>query len=518
MSSDSPLLDLPLDILLYICDEVDPDSRLHFTLACRVLRDVTQSWMLSRRVAHLQHLVDSEQLVLPQKGLTITDLISGRKIGSRRPLLLKLGSSDSDFVKRLYSFYRLLPLLGHVRHIQLQMSWLQSRTQPTYLIATRFTIIMNTIAGRPHSTLTISGNDRTTNSRPSEYLLPQPARTQPYPRGPPIEERFTLPLSENSQLEGFHIHSQKLFSHPFMAWTLHLLNTAPIKVLSFDHIDLTHYDRPHLLSSITIPLLSKLSLGGPSFAFPELEGFLGRHPSITTLELLWAGSIVGEDYRLSSQGLLPRLTHLIADPENLVSLLESPIAFPELSSITIIAAIKPIRLSRPISRASIQSNHFLLVLDYIARRHRKPHQLSLRVLSEVEFDTWMKAFEIGWFRERLHTTLEGVVKLYIDIEDSSLTNDSTFHSHLNFITLFPTLYDISFSGNTSHLDGDNQYFNNALWNTSPKLQVVHIGGRKHYRPEKEKSPENFAFMQNQARRNRTSEVIRAEARNDLMQT
>lgn len=497
MSSNAPLLDLPLDVLLYICDEVDPDSRLHFTLVCRVLRDVTQSWMLSRRVAHLQHLVDSEQLVLPQKGLTIADLISGGKIGSRMPLLLKLGSSDSDFIKRLYSFYRLLPMLGHVRHVQLQMSWLQSHTQPIYLIATRFATVMNAIAGRPHSTLTILGNDRTTNSRPSGYLLPQPVHMRSHPRGPPTEERFTLPLSKNSQLEGLHIHSQKLFSHPFMAWTLHLLNTAPIKVLSFDHIDLTHYDRPHLLSSITIPLLSKLSLGGSSFAFPELENFLGRHPSINTLNLLRAGSIVGEDYRLSSQGLLPQLTHLIADPENLVGLLESPTAFPELSCITIIiAVIKPISLSQPISRATIQSNRFLLLLDYIARRHRKPHQLALRVLSEVEFDKALN--EIGWFRERLHTTLEGIVKLHIDMEGSSLANDSTLHSYLNFITLFPTLHDISFSGDTLHLDGDNKYFKNALWDASPELQVIRVSERNYHRPGKEKGPENFAFMQNQA--------------------
>ncbi|KAG5637666.1 hypothetical protein H0H81_003687 [Sphagnurus paluster] len=186
----------------------------------------------------------------------------------------------------------------------------------------------------------------------------------------------TLPL-----LEEFRIQSHILLELPFFNWTLDLLNRSPIKSLYFSNIQLTHYDWEHILSSLTLPHLTTLAFGSSKIAFPDMQAFLARHPTITTLDLS-GGTAIGHLGPHSSAHLLPHLNTLIAGPEYLCHFLTPTHAFPHLQSITVTTE----------TRATYHAQDFRQpepVLCLIAQRPQHNIALTLSLPSRDGLAEWL---------------------------------------------------------------------------------------------------------------------------------
>lgn len=81
-------------------------------------------------------------------------------------------------------------------------------------------------------------------------------------------------------LEDFHIHSSLLSHFPLFSWTLEMLNTAPIKCLSFSDVELNLHDGayilasnyPHTKKSVSLTLTCSNHVAGSS-PFPTTLSF-----------------------------------------------------------------------------------------------------------------------------------------------------------------------------------------------------------------------------------------------------
>ncbi|KAG6814983.1 hypothetical protein H0H93_011386, partial [Arthromyces matolae] len=197
-----------------------------------------------------------------------------------------------------------------------------------------------------------------------------------------------------SQLDQFHINTPILMELPFFHWTMSIIASSPITKLSFSDIDLTHYDWSYILSTLRLPTLSHIAFGSSNIAFPDLQSFLSRHSSITTLDLS-RNNAIGSLKPFSSQKLLPNLNHLIANSEYLSHFLEPPSAFPNLQSITMSAGSLGNFRTHDYER-----KQFEMILRRIASRKPGPNvipSLTLYFTSEARLyglNTWLRSIQI----------------------------------------------------------------------------------------------------------------------------
>ncbi|KAG6811441.1 hypothetical protein H0H92_007357 [Tricholoma furcatifolium] len=241
-----------------------------------------------------------------------------------------------------------------------------------------FTEVMNSVASKPHSTLTII-HDAVSNQvswtskglgRPFVYQIEADSRdrricgmfavTRLISPGEPSRlslengplNQYTHPLQPIIKacpisvspppspvfLEHFHIHSELLLRLPFFHWTITMISSSPITTLSFSSVQLTRYEWNYILSSISLSTLSTFSLGTAHVTAVDLLAFFIRHPSITTLDFSTVALFGRFEIPLHLRDkLLPSLTTLLADPWDLASFFSHPSTFPKLASITIFA-------------------------------------------------------------------------------------------------------------------------------------------------------------------------------------
>ncbi|GLB39609.1 hypothetical protein LshimejAT787_0701190 [Lyophyllum shimeji] len=488
------LLDLPHDILLAISEEFDEQSLQCFIATCRTLREAAQPTVIQRHILHLQDLVDGGSLSFSGRG-TVKDLFDREDLRAFRLLLEHLGdvgSVDIFPLQRDHLPWDPLPP-GPPPPVHVPPPMREPNTGWMYLLAD----ILNVAVSKPQANVTVGqGSGWKSLGRPFEYECAGVPLTPCFPRahrparercprcsrrrdgrahqcdetiaGAPLERiprhcppfDVVLPHPRCSLLEAFHIHASILLELPFFHWTLHVLHEAPIQTLSFSSIALTHYDWEYILSSITIPTLSHLSFGASEIAFPDMEDFISRHPSITTLDLS-EGLAIGHLKPFSSQELLPNLTRLVANPEYLAHFLEPPSAHPSLRSIGMTSeyglVVQP-----------YDFHQFEPVLRHIARRTRDI-ALTLSILSQPGLDEWLAA---------LHTRLEtgqigGVCNvIWLEIFIATPPTQSVLEGLVDLVRVFPSVKDLLLGAAFWDPEFEPERIKGNIWNCCIGLQTI----------------------------------------------
>ena len=526
----TPLLQLPNELLLDIFSGFDRTTLLRLATLCRHLCALTHSILLRRQITHLQTLVDHGDLATHGKSIEYL-LKSGEVTAVAGPLVLNL-KYKSSLSDDLHAFYALvLRLRGPIR-VELRLSPAgcsdtsgdAARRWPFELAA-----VMNVIAEKPQSTFIVTrGISWKSSGRPFKYtinVLPsstrtpvnvtgasrdfscsdsilqhlvrpvlrllgklrmkykpddkltiEAAETDPPPPVGIISQTLkpcpnTCPRSLSPVLEAFHIHSSLLFHLPLFFWTLEILNTAPIKRLSFSDVELTLHDWAYILASITIPTLEDLSLqqSPVAIALPDLHNFLKRHPSITVLDLARHVAI-GDPTTPSSEDILPHLIKYSAHPEYLLHFLNSPFASPRLKHIVIAP-------ERNISDLNSYAQYFKAILDHLAQR-TQDLTLSLNFSSEAALILCL--FPV---HEESSTQQERRVKcvtvLEISTEQRFEMRDADEHSVFRQFLRFPSLQDVSFV----NVFPDSYCPKDEVWDLHPHLQTLQVSGLVYKRPK-----------------------------------
>jgi hypothetical protein len=280
---------------------------------------------------------------------------------------------------------------------------------------------------------------------------------------------YTCPRSLSPVLEAFHIHSSLLFHLPLFSWTLEMLNTAPIKRLSFSDVELTLHDWAYILASITIPTLEDLSLqqSPVAIALPDLHNFLKRHPSITVLDLARHVAI-GDPTTPSTEDILPNLTKLSAHPEYLLHFLNSPLASPQLKHIVVAP-------ERNISDLDSYTQYFNAVLNHIAQRTQNL-TLSLNFASEAAL---VRCLPPSFTQQGLQ--VECVTMLEISTDGSFEVQHTVEYNVFHQLRQFPSLQDISFV----KVLPASYCLIDEVWDLHPNLQTLRVSGIVYNRPDAE---------------------------------
>ncbi|KAG6848269.1 hypothetical protein H0H93_001662, partial [Arthromyces matolae] len=375
------LTELPHEMLLEIFERLDNLSLQRLTRSSRGLRQITLI-LIARQ--HLQSLSDTGCLSLNDTH-TVQDLLQPN-LNFTPKLQLTIYFTPKLF-QDLSALRTLILRLDSI-HLDLRLAPLELsgfgeilRPQWTNLLAE----VMNIVVTKQNSQLTVGmGWNWRTLGRPFHYEFTDAYLNAPFNGKRKGKSRFSLlirPISRfiarmvtkikpvnrsssspsvlvaleretvlerrvrscavsvnrapTSQLDQFHIVTPILMDLPFFHWTMStiLMSQYSLTKLSFSEIDLTHYDWTYILSTLSLPKLSHIAFGSSNIAFPDLQLFLFRHSSITTLDLS-GNNAIGGLKPFSSQKLLPNLNHLIANFEYLSHLLKPPSAFPDLQSVT----------------------------------------------------------------------------------------------------------------------------------------------------------------------------------------
>ena len=530
-STSMPLLQLPNELLLNIFSGFDRTTLLRLAPLCRHLWALTHAILLRRQITHLHTLVDHGDLVT--HGKSIEHLLTGGE-ATAAPLILNL-KYKSTLSDDLHAFYALVLRLRSPIRVEMRLSPAgyfdtsgdAARRWPFELAA-----VMNVIAEKPQSTLTVTrGISWKSGGRPFKYMinvLPSSPRNSTTPANvagasrdlsssdsilqhlvcpvfrflgklrmkytpggkPAIEAAEpdtsfpvgiisqtlkpcpnTCPRSLSPALETFHIHSSLLFHLPLFFWTLDMLNTAPIKHLSFSDVELTLHDWAYILASITIPTLEYLSLqqSPVAIALPDLHYFLKRHPSITVLDLARHVAI-GDPTAPSSEDILPNLIKLSAHPEYLLHFLNSPIASPQLKHIVIAP-------ERNVSDLNSYTQYFNAILNHLAHR-TQDLTLSLNFASEMTLMLCLfPAHEQSSTQER-HINCVTVLEISsesFEVPDADEYN--IFHQLLQFPSIRELSLDNVFPGGYCPKD--------EVWDLHPHLRTLRVSELVYKRPSME---------------------------------
>ncbi|KAG6872638.1 hypothetical protein C0995_008069 [Termitomyces sp. Mi166 len=509
------LSDLPNEILLEVFERLD-DLALHrLAQTERKLRQVIKAVVAGEHLSYLQTLVDEGSLSLD--GHTVQDLLQ-RNLAFTPGIRLTLHHTPQLF-KDLEALRTLLLRLDRVS-VDLRLSHLEGSS---IILSPRWSNllaeVMNIVVAMSHSQLTVGrGRNWRTLGRPFHYEYVEPfvpsyprfldenrpnpvqnrkkalfpsfmrplrrliegivAKLKPRGAQPSLDdsvadllERSTkscdiaLSSSSSSHLNEFHIHSPVLMELPFFHWTMATLAMSPITKLSFSDIDLTHYDWEYILSTLSIPALSHISFDSSSIAFPDLQTFLSRHSSITTLDLS-RNTAIGHLQPFSSQKLLPNLNHLIANSEYLAHFLEPPSAFPNLQSITM--ATGYIGGFRVLDHEMRQFN---VVLRRIAARGRNV-TLNLRFVSDAGIyglNKWLRSIHMRVGTKVLEQ-IPNVVKLEVFVNISP--DPDTLDDLLKFFPMFPSLKHLTFSGSFWNVKSNPDAIRRTIWASLPELETI----------------------------------------------
>lgn len=501
------LLDLPNEVLLIILEGSSQTTIRRINATSHRLRLIAQSIIFKRQISHLKNLVVHG--LLSFHGNTIDQLFNAGDLGFP-PHVSMTVRYDETLFEDLISFFGLLSNLEHIGRVDLELSHshmesLNRNPRWPYLLAAA----LNLIAEKSRSRLVVTrGSGWGHMERPFDYKIQSPTTTTSIPQakrnlptsdnafrqfvqpvfrlferlksrvttrrttvrlvGPtssaiplqvsrdPRPCRVVLSPSSSPILEELYIHSSVLLYLPFFSWTMHLLDIAPIKKLSFQFIDLIHYDWEHILSLITIPTLSHLSIGHCSVAFPDLQKFLMRHPSITSLDLS-RNTAIGYLGLSSSEVMLPRLTELVANPEYLCHFLQSSEAFPALESVTINSEYDLILRTYDYSQ-------FNPVLDCIAKRAQEIH-LTLMCISLADLSEWLRSINAKLAKAELRP-IPHIIKLKIQANcTAAIIDDIT-----NFIALFPSVRNITLCDPLMMTETFDLW--GALWDLYPQLETI----------------------------------------------
>ncbi|KAJ7137627.1 hypothetical protein C8R43DRAFT_1202887 [Mycena crocata] len=306
--------------------------------------------MLTTRLSHLGHLLLNPLVFLPPKGSPCLErsLYGRRILGSeedqndsvaspswayalsallnsaamRGDCILTVQSSVNEAPGHALPFVHSIP---HVSPLPHQISGPSAQRSPVGTMLLKLTTVMGWFLPSFATSKEHLNTFKLTPSPPQKSILQSTER----------RSGIILPFLTRSALTAFNIHSSLLLQNVFYNWTLHTLNISPLTTLSLDHIDLLHYDWHLTLPAITLPALDSLHIGQCAIAIPDLMLFLGRHPSIRTLDLSFH-SAIGALVPYATTHVLPHLACLRAPPDCLLYFLgAAQSAWPDLGHVSI---------------------------------------------------------------------------------------------------------------------------------------------------------------------------------------
>ena len=318
---------------------------------------------------------------------------------------------------------------------------------------------------------------------------PQSVKTQPFvfinsPSITSVENyKATNPLLKvhDPKLAGIDINSPIFFRSSWYTTTRELLNTAPITQLSFGNTGLNLYDWTRILPDITIPGLTKFTVGESGIAFPDLFLFLQRHPSITTLVLSNSFCIGRVELPASSTPFLPCLTKLVGAAEYLAPLLKDKDDYPVLESVRLTQE-SSVSIRWPGFQQD-QVNEFIRNLSL--RSSPGPQELCLHLQYEEGLEEWLTTSALEPFNEAVRN-LKCVKKLAVRYHCPSWS-PKTQEKLIEWIMLLPCVEEVQISEADSNSNAPEweawQVYGHLIWSQCAHLRKIEIGSRTYYRDD-----------------------------------
>jgi len=254
------------------------------------------------------------------------------------------------------------------------------------------------------------------------------------------------PLEPRAKLADVSIHSDMLLQYTFFNWTVSTLRDASSSLtrLSFRCGDVEKPTWRSLLKTLSLPVLTDfevctdLVVSSPGAAFHDLEVFLSRHPTITSLHL--HGVETPSSAPVLKAPILPNLTTLMAHPIWILSILgmreNHPEALSELESIGVFTEYYQ----------STSRFNYDLLNQALARIAVFPRRITLTVRFMVQYGV------SDWFAAQILLGVENSVLASLTCV-STLVISSAFFVDLNqaivdimpqWLLLFPSVEHVKY--------------------------------------------------------------------------
>ncbi|KAJ7746400.1 hypothetical protein B0H16DRAFT_1854953 [Mycena metata] len=270
-----------------------------------------------------------------------------------------------------------------------------------------------------------------------------------------------------TNLAAFSIRSSMLLLHPCNSWTMAAINSSSnIVSLSVTHVDIPERSWGEFLSGIHAPTLKYLSLDlSCRLRAATIDGFLGRHPFISTLDLgrdlLLEGDVLSKD----------RIRHLInlSAPPTYIRFLMAEKHAPTVRHVRVLVKVAP---HAPFSAAYLNS-----ALDRCDALRLDSVHLTLVVTVEYASSHWT------WFfpdEEPSETTDWTEILRYARALELNATHPSNAFEPLalRWLPSFTALRSVSFSG-CLHRHSDAMHFVAHVKQACPEIRSVTLDGETH---------------------------------------
>ncbi|KAJ7037950.1 hypothetical protein C8F04DRAFT_386002 [Mycena alexandri] len=319
------LLDLPNEILIIVCHLGDPSPIYLLSTMCRRLHFLALPIYLSR--IGVCHDVDSAEgcniSIGPENSDALAVLLTSLLLNVAQSLSCALST-----LKDVARFTRLCSRLSRIEAAELRFSPpshdYADESQAAYY--TEVVKTLNVVLEKACESLTVDivlGASAPTISRISRRSRLQ-ARA---PKRGRIPGLLTTSISlspaafRQRTLSTFRLHSDIVFSPHCLAWTIDVLNSFPLAVISIDAPTVQTDVLDALLSVTEIPTLCDMSILNCRLRPSQMHLFLSRHPSITRLHL--GNVIVPPMQERLPPDHLPQLTALSAAAAQVAYLLHT---------------------------------------------------------------------------------------------------------------------------------------------------------------------------------------------------
>ncbi|KAJ7078066.1 hypothetical protein C8R44DRAFT_896049 [Mycena epipterygia] len=457
--SEFGFLSLPNEILLVVFSHLeDPYPLFPLSTLCRRLHFLALPIYLSRvgvcdSSESCNISVDTEKF-----SVSLSALQTALFLSAVQNLCCTFSNLDSQH-RDLGRLHRLCSILTSIESTNLQFSSSPPNDYTEAIQETYYSSVvdvLNTVLEKSCTTLTV-GDIATATSR-----IPKRARRNKPPYVGALTSSIALSPAALRQktLSTFRIHSEILLSPHCRAWTLDVLNSFPLTSISIDTPSISTDVWDALFSETEIPTLSELSLLNCRIKPSQMNLFLSRHPSVTSLHLHKV--LVPSMGERLPPGYLPQLSVLSAAPAQAAYLLQAMEQTTALRTVRVECHMLRLGLiSADNSLRAIASRLALVALSLV-----------LPVPSKVA--PYMPDLNLDFGED---SALRFVSKLEFVFADGIVYNVSDYASVAKWVDPFPGLKSVELVGLNGRHDGDMLL--KEIRKRAPNVETVVVDGVEH---------------------------------------
>lgn len=456
--SELGFLSLPNEILLVVFSHLeDPYPLFPLSTLCRRLHFLALPIYLSR--AGVCDSSESCNISLDTRKHVLSALQT-LFLSTVQNLSCTFSNLDSQH-RDLGRLHRLCSVLTSIESTDLQFS---SSPPSDYTEAIQETYyrsvvdVLNTVLEKSCTTVTV-GDIASATSR-----VPKRARRNQTPYVGTLTSSIALsPVAlRRRTLSTFRIHSEILLSPHCRAWTLDVLNSFPLTSISIDTPSISTDVWDALFSETEIPTLSELSILNCRIKPSQMNLFLSRHPSVTSLHLRKV--LVPSMGERLPPGYLPHLSVLSAAPAQTAYLLQV------MEQTT---ALRTVRVECHMLRLGLISadNSLRAVASRLA-----PVAFSLVLPVPSKVAPYMMDLGLD-FGEGPESALRFVSKLEFVFADGIVYNVSDYASVPKWVDPFPGLRSVELVGLNGRYDGN--LLLREVMKRAPNVETVVVDGVEH---------------------------------------